>query len=79
MKSADANWLWQPASGTFYSCSALSEETHMFHMLSSGDLPARGDIGSMCVDAAGKPDYTSLYAARQRDQLKTLKAFKSMK
>ena len=28
-----------------------------------GDLPVRGDIGSMCVDSTGQPDYTSLYVA----------------
>lgn len=41
----DANWLWETGAGTFPSC----------------DMPVRGDIGSMCIDSNGQPDYTSLY------------------
>lgn len=41
----DANWLWEAGVGTFNSC----------------DMPVRGDIGSMCIDSNGQPDYTSLY------------------
>eukprot|EP00438_Fugacium_kawagutii_P018835 Skav210763 [mRNA] locus=scaffold3955:8266:15165:+ [translate_table: standard] len=41
----DPSWLWQAGEGTFYSC----------------NMPVRGDIGSMCVDSNGQPDYTSLY------------------
>eukprot|EP00929_Paragymnodinium_shiwhaense_P002993 TRINITY_DN103352_c0_g1_i1.p1 TRINITY_DN103352_c0_g1~~TRINITY_DN103352_c0_g1_i1.p1 ORF type:complete len:419 (-),score=74.33 TRINITY_DN103352_c0_g1_i1:83-1339(-) len=42
---ADGNWVWGAGSGTYYSC----------------NLPARGDIATMCVDANGAPDYTSIY------------------
>jgi len=43
----DASWIWQAGSGTWQSC----------------NLAVRGDIGSMCVDAAGKADPTSLFVS----------------
>jgi len=41
----DSNWVWVNGAGSYPSC----------------DLPARGDIASMCVDGSGVVDYSSIY------------------
>lgn len=35
-------------------------------LINRGNLPVRGDIGSMCIGSSGKPDYTSLFVALLR-------------
>jgi len=44
-RPGDASWIWQAGSGTWQSC----------------QMPVRGDIGGMCLDASGKVDPTSIY------------------
>lgn len=47
--ASDGGWIWEAGQGVYPSC----------------DMPVRGDIAGMCVDANGVPDHTSIFVQAQ--------------